>query len=71
METLVTAKAKRALRIVERGISTFAVCERCNNRFESKFLNSFKARAEIQAQYDAHRCKREDANQADARTVRK
>jgi hypothetical protein len=63
--------AKRTLRIMHRGVTAFAVCGWCHAQFESKFLNLCKAQVEIQAKYDEHKCKREDLNQTDARTVRK
>jgi hypothetical protein len=47
----------RTLTIVQRGLTSFAVCGRCNGRFESKFLNRFKAKHDIQEKYEAHKCR--------------
>jgi hypothetical protein len=62
--------AKRTLPgIMQRGLISFAVCGRCHAQFESKCLNLSKARVEIQAKYDEHRCKSEDPSPADVLIV--
>jgi hypothetical protein len=62
--------AKRQLRIMERGLNKFAICERCNSRFDSKLLNQFEAEKEIREKFDAHHCKRLDSSQNALRIVR-
>jgi len=47
----------RALTIFQQGLTSFAVCGRCNGRFESKLLIRFKAEKEIRGQYEAHSCR--------------
>jgi hypothetical protein len=49
---------KRKLRIVKQGLG---ICERCNAQFKD---------ADIQAQFDAHKCKLVDASQNALRIVR-
>jgi hypothetical protein len=39
---------------MERGMTKFAVCERCNTHFESKRLNQGKAEKEIRESFNAH-----------------
>jgi hypothetical protein len=48
---------KRVVRIMERGMTKFAVCERCNSHFESKRLNRSDAEREIREKFEAHHCK--------------
>ena len=50
--------AKRKLRIVKQGLG---ICERCNAQFKSY---------EIQAEFDAHKCKPVDSSQNTLRIVR-
>jgi DNA-directed RNA polymerase subunit M/transcription elongation factor TFIIS len=57
---------KRQLRIREQGLSKFTVCERCNNRFDSKLLDQSEAEKEIREKFDAHHCKREEAKDKDS-----
>ena len=49
---------KRKLRIVKQGLG---VCERCSAQFKD---------ADIQAQFDAHKCKPTDSSQNALRIVR-
>ena len=37
--------------LVQRGLTSFAVCGRCNRRFESKFLNLSRAHNDIREKY--------------------
>jgi hypothetical protein len=65
---------KRKLRIVRRtnNIPVLGVCEFCNMQFPAHepFSGQPEAQADIQQQFNAHKCKREDFNQAAARIVR-
>jgi len=49
---------KRTLRIVKQGLG---ICERCNAQFKD---------SDIQAQFDAHKCKPVDSSQNALRIVR-
>jgi hypothetical protein len=66
--------AKRKLRIVRRtnNIPVLGVCEYCNMQFPAHqpVSGQAEAQASIQQQFNAHKCKREDVNQAAARIVR-
>ena len=67
--------AKRNLRIVKRtrNIPVLGVCEYCNARFPAdmhRLGDLGNAQASIQAQFNAHTCKPEDASQAAARIVK-
>jgi hypothetical protein len=48
---------RHVLTIGECGLTTFAVCRRCNCRIESRLLNQIKARNEILDKYEAHKCR--------------
>jgi len=61
---------KRNLRIVKRTPIAIGICESCNMQFESHQPIEDDAEAEMRAAFDAHKCKREDINQAAARIVR-
>jgi hypothetical protein len=52
---------KRKLRIVKRSPPAIGVCERCNAQFKD---------ADIQAQFDAHKCTLIDSSQNALRIVR-
>lgn len=54
----------RTLTIVQGGLTSFAVCGRCNGRFDSKFLNVFKAKNDVQEQYKAHKCREVETSTA-------
>ena len=62
---------KRQLRIVrtERP-NVLGICDFCNMEFKSADPDILAAGAEVQTQFDAHKCKREDASQAAAQIVR-
>jgi hypothetical protein len=60
--------AKRKLRMMEKGLYRFAVCERCNAQFKSSLLHH--AEDEIQRQFDDHKCKLIDSSQNAPRIVR-
>jgi hypothetical protein len=55
--------AKRKLRIVEKGLYRFAVCERCNSQLKSSLRYTNAAEEEIQQQFDHHKCKPIDSSQ--------
>jgi hypothetical protein len=63
---------KRNLRIVKRfaNIPIRGVCEQCNSQFsvdpEDQMM---EVQAAIENQFNAHKCKAEDASQAHARIV--
>ena len=66
---------KRALRVVKWLGSTPAigVCEFCSKQFKvpvTELAKTSEAQANMQEQFDRHKCKREDASQAAARIVR-
>ena len=63
--------AKRNLRIVKRvrNVPVLGVCEYCNAQFSGD-PDMGNAQSAIQEQFNAHKCKREDINQAAARIVR-
>lgn len=63
--------AQAHLRIVKRirNVPVFGICEYCNAQF-SGHPNMGNAQSAIQEQFNAHKCKPEDASQAAARTVR-
>jgi hypothetical protein len=46
------------------------VCEYCNMQFKSSRDQYDQAQWDIGTQFDAHKCNREDVNQAAARIVR-
>jgi hypothetical protein len=48
---------KTHLQINERGLHKFAVCGRCNARFESSRLNQNEAEREINEKFAMHTCK--------------
>jgi len=52
---------KRKLRIVKQTSPAIGVCERCNAQFKD---------ADIQAQFDVHKCKLTDSSQNALRIVR-
>ena len=52
---------KRKLRIVKQTPPAIGVCERCNAQFKD---------ADIQAKFDAHKCKLVDSSQNALRIVR-
>jgi hypothetical protein len=58
---------KRELRIVKRTLPAIGVCERCNAQFKSSLAGPDP---EIQAQFDAHKCKPTDSSQNALRVVR-
>ena len=58
---------KRRLRVV-RESPLLGVCEYCNMQFSSG--ESQLAKSDIQVQFNEHKCKRQDVNQAAARIVR-
>ena len=58
---------KRQLRIVKRTSPAIGVCERCNAQFKSGLPSPS---ADIQAQFDAHKCKLADSSQNALRIVR-
>ena len=64
---------KRKLRIVRRtnNIPVLGVCEFCNMQFPAHqpLSGPSEAQAAIQQQFNAHKCEREDVNQAAARIV--
>jgi ribosomal protein L37AE/L43A len=53
--------AKRILRIVKRTPPAIGVCERCNAQFKG---------ADMEAQFEAHKCKPVDSSQNALRIVR-
>ena len=61
----VNPMAKRTLRIV-RDHPLLGICEYCNAQFSSGLMPVETAKADIQERFDAHKCKREDGNQAAA-----
>jgi hypothetical protein len=60
---------KRNLRFV-RDHPLLGICEQCNAQFSSGLMPVEAAKADIQERFDAHKCEREDMNQAAARIVR-
>jgi hypothetical protein len=61
---------KRKLRIVKPPLPAIGVCERCNSQFKSNQTSQDDAEKEIQAQFDAHKCKPVDSSQNAVRIVR-
>jgi hypothetical protein len=61
---------KRKLRIVRPTFPVTAVCEYCNRVFLSRKENDNAAEQEIQAQFDAHKCKPIDSSQKAMRIMR-
>jgi len=61
--------AKRKLRIVKE-TPHLGICEYCNMQFSALTPLGAPNKTSIQQQFNAHKCKREDVNQAAARTVR-
>ena len=66
--------AKRKLRIIRRinDAPVLGICEFCNMQFPAHepFSGQPEAQADIQQQFNAHKCKREDFAQNAARIVR-
>ena len=62
---------KRNLRIVKRvrNVPVLGICEYCNAQFSGD-PGRGNAQSDIQEQFNAHKCKAEDASQAAARIVR-
>jgi formylmethanofuran dehydrogenase subunit B len=62
---------KRNLRIVKRvrNIPVLGICEYCNAHFSGE-PDRGNAQSAIQEQFNAHKCKSEDASQAAARIVK-
>jgi hypothetical protein len=58
---------KRKLRIVKRMPPAIGICERCNAQFKSDLPYS---NADIQAQFEAHKCTLTDSSQNALRIVR-
>jgi ribosomal protein L37AE/L43A len=58
---------KRQLRIIKRTSPTIGVCERCNAQFKSSHTSPS---TDIQAQFDAHKCKPMNTSQNSLRIVR-
>ena len=58
---------KRKLRIVKRTPPALGICERCNGQFKSSLSSP---NADIQAQFDAHKCTLTDSSQNALRIVR-
>ena len=61
---------KRKLRIVKPPLPAIGVCERCNSQFKSSQTSQGDAEKEIQAAFDAHKCKPVDSSQNAIRIVR-
>ena len=61
--------AKRKLRIV-RETPQLGVCEYCNMQFSTVTALGARIKTSIQEQFNAHKCEREDVNQAAARIVK-
>ncbi|MGB9075130.1 MAG: hypothetical protein WCC22_21020 [Terriglobales bacterium] len=61
---------KRNLRIVKRvrNVPVLGICEYCNAQFLGN-PNMGNAQSAIQEQFNAHKCKPQDASQAAARIV--
>jgi hypothetical protein len=59
-------------RIVTRGaaIPVLGICEYCNAQFKSNEPLKDDAKAELRAQFDAHKCEQLDASQNPVRIVR-
>jgi len=61
---------KRKLRIVKLTPIAIGVCEHCNTQFKSSQSVESDAEAEMQAKFDAHKCKLIDSSQNALRIVR-
>jgi hypothetical protein len=63
--------AKRNLRIVKRvrNVPVLGICEHCNAQFTGD-PNMGNAQSAIQAQFNAHKCKLQDASQTAAETAK-
>lgn len=64
---------KRNLRIVKSagGVPLLGVCESCNQTFTAAAHPLGEAsKTDVRDQFEAHKCKRQDASQAAARIVR-
>jgi hypothetical protein len=61
---------KRKLRFVKRTPIALGICERCNSQFRSSKPTEDDAEADMQAQFDAHKCKPMDSSQNALRIVR-
>jgi hypothetical protein len=75
IEKNASALSKRNLRIVKRvkNVPVLGVCEYCNAQFPAdphRLGQLGNAQSAIQEQFNAHKCKPEDANQAATRIVR-
>jgi hypothetical protein len=64
--------AQRKLRIVKRvrNVPVLGICEYCHAQFSGN-PNMGNAQSAIQEQFNAHKCKPEDASQAAAQIVKK
>jgi hypothetical protein len=63
---------KRKLRIVreDNGTALLGVCEYCNMQFGATLVSLGEdEQTSVQEQFEAHQCKREDANRAAARII--
>jgi hypothetical protein len=63
---------KRKLRIVreDNGTALLGVCEYCNMQFGATLVSLGEDdQTSVQEQFEAHKCKREDVNQAAARII--
>ncbi len=66
-------RQRRSLRIVKRvkNAPVLGICEYCNMQFSADPLGQpAEAQATMQQQFNAHKCRPEDASQAAARIVR-
>jgi hypothetical protein len=61
---------KRKLRIVKRTPVALGICERCNSQFHSSKTAEANPEADMQSQFDAHKCKPMDSSQNALRIVR-
>jgi hypothetical protein len=61
---------KRKLRIVKKSPPALGICERCNTQFKASTYNPDKATVELNAVFDAHKCKPVDTSQNALRIVR-
>jgi hypothetical protein len=63
---------KRKLRIVreDNGSALLGVCEFCNMQFSATLVSLGEdEQTSVQKQFEAHKCEREDVNQAAARII--
>jgi hypothetical protein len=61
---------KRKLRLVRFSRPLTAVCEYCNQTFQSQNESDEMAECKIEAEFDAHKCKPMDSSQNALRIVR-